>query len=91
MLKYMVDYYLEPNQTVKQKLLKVYEEFLETLEAFQEGKDNSDRAQEILDLILSSINLLKKMENEELIDIGDEISKHLVKLDEYLKIGKYKK
>lgn len=89
--EYMDEYYLEPEQTVKKKFLKVYEEFNETLEAFQEGNNNSHRAEEILDLILSSVNLLKKMQEEELIDVGTETFKHSVKLNGYLESGKYKK
>ncbi|MGL5426391.1 MAG: hypothetical protein ACRDAS_00550 [Cetobacterium sp.] len=91
MFKYMDEYYLEPNQSVKQKFLKVYEEFDETLEIFQEGNCNSDRAQEVLDLILSSVNLLRKMQHEDLIDIGTETFKHSLKLNKYLETGKYKK
>ncbi|MGL4976650.1 MAG: hypothetical protein ACRC5G_01380 [Cetobacterium sp.] len=57
-LEYMDEYYLEPNQTIKEKFLKVYEEFNETLESFRQGNNNSHKAEEVLDLILSSINLV---------------------------------
>lgn len=90
-LEYMDEYYLEPNQTIKEKFLKVYEEFNETLESFRQGNNNSHKAEEVLDLILSSINLLKKMQEEELIDIPTELFRHQIKLNSYLESGKYSK
>ncbi|MGL5715487.1 MAG: hypothetical protein ACRCX2_20880 [Paraclostridium sp.] len=87
----MNDYYLEPDQSIIEKLLKVYEEFEEVVDSFKVENNNSDKAQEILDLILSSLNLLKKMEREELIDVQTELFKHQLKLNRYLENGKYKK
>ncbi|MGL5243872.1 MAG: hypothetical protein ACRC7R_01670 [Sarcina sp.] len=87
---YMSEYYLEPNQDVLDKFLKVREEFLEVSEEiYKETK--SELAQEILDLILASKNLLKKLEQEGKVDIGTETFKHSLKLNKYLESGKYKK
>lgn len=91
MLKYMDDYYLEPNQSYSGKFMKVVEEYGELKESVENCGTHSATAQEILDLILSSINLLKKMNDEELIDIGTETFKHSVKLNQYLETGKYTK
>ncbi|MGL5712753.1 MAG: MazG nucleotide pyrophosphohydrolase domain-containing protein [Paraclostridium sp.] len=88
--EYMSEYYLEPNQDVLDKFLKVREEFLEVSEEiYKETK--SELAQEILDLILASKNLLKKLEREGKVDIGTETFKHSLKLNKYLESGKYKK
>lgn len=88
--EYMSEYYLEPNQDVLDKFLKVREEFLEVSEEiYKETK--SELAQEILDLILASKNLLKKLEQEGKVDIGTETFKHSLKLNKYLESGKYKK
>lgn len=88
--EYMSEYYLEPNQDVLDKFLKVREEFLEVSdEVYKETK--SELAQEILDLILASKNLLKKLEQEGKVDIGTETFKHSLKLNKYLESGKYKK
>ncbi|MGL5713615.1 MAG: hypothetical protein ACRCX2_11400 [Paraclostridium sp.] len=87
---YMSEYYLEPNQDVLDKFLKVREEFLEVSEEiYKETK--SELAQEILDLILASKNLLKKLEQEGKVDIGTETFKHSLKLNKYLESGKYEK
>lgn len=90
--EYMSEYYLEPNQTLGAKFQKVEEEFLEVKEEFLDLVDNkSDLAQELLDLILSSKNMLKKLEDSGYIDIGTETFKHSLKLNKYLESGKYKK
>lgn len=89
---YMSEYYLEPNQSLGQKFQKVEEEFLEVKEEFLELIDNkSDLAQELLDLILSSKNMLKKLEDSGYIDIGTETFRHSLKLNKYLEDKKYRK
>ncbi|MGL5189817.1 MAG: hypothetical protein ACRC7S_09240 [Cetobacterium sp.] len=90
--EYMSEYYLEPTQTLGAKFQKVEEEFLEVRDEFLKLDNNySELAQEILDLILASKNLLKKLENNNHIDIGTEVFKHSLKLNKYLDSGKYKK
>lgn len=92
MFKYMEDYYLEPQQSIPDKMVKVKEEFREVKESYEDNNcDNSHLAQEALDLILSTTNLLRKMQDEGLIDIGTETFKHSVKLNQYLETGKYTK
>ncbi|MGL5126165.1 MAG: hypothetical protein ACRC6U_09340 [Fusobacteriaceae bacterium] len=89
MLEYLKDYHLEPNLGIRGQLSKVMEEFEEVKEAFGENRNNSHRAQEILDLILSSVNLLRKMERDDLILISEEVEMHKNKLNFYLEEGKY--
>ncbi|MEG2347410.1 MAG: hypothetical protein RSB50_06985 [Cetobacterium sp.] len=91
MFKYMGDYYLEPQQSVEDKFLKVEEEYKEIKMGICFSKGNSHIAQELLDTILACKNMLRKMQDEELIDIGTETFKHSVKLNQYLETGKYKK
>ena len=92
MFKYMEDYYLETQQSIPDKMVKVKEEFREVKESYEDDDcDNSHLAQELLDLILVSKNMLRKMQDEGLIDIGTETFKHSVKLNQYLETGKYKK
>lgn len=95
MFKYMEDYYLEPKQSYSNKYKKVVEEFNELKESVESYGPGASTAQEItqeaLDLILSTTNLLRKMQDEGLIDIGTETFKHSVKLNQYLETGKYKK
>lgn len=93
-LEYLNDFYFEPTQTVCEKVGKLEEESKEVIEAHEKSlkgkKSNSDVAQEVLDTIHAGINLLKKMNEEELVTIETEIFKHSVKLGEYLDSGKYK-
>ena len=91
MLEYMEYYYLEPGQSYSGKFMKVVEEFEELKESVETCQTHSATAQEALDLILTTMNLLKKMEDEELIDIGTETFKHSIKLNKYLETGKYEK
>ncbi|MGL5904792.1 MAG: hypothetical protein ACRCZO_19060 [Cetobacterium sp.] len=90
-LNHLNDYYLEPNQSINEKFNKVKEEFYEVKDCFENNYNNSDTAQEMLDLILTSVNLLKKMEREDLITISEEVEIHKDKLEYYLKSGKYSK
>lgn len=90
-LNYLNDYYLEPNQSINEKFNKVKEEFYEAKDCFENNYNNSDTAQEILDLILTSVNLLKKMEREDLITISEEVEIHKDKLEYYLGSGKYRR
>ncbi|MGL5854197.1 MAG: hypothetical protein ACRCYA_03060 [Cetobacterium sp.] len=89
--EYMDEYYLEPEQSILGKIEKIHEEYGEVKESIEEKKSNSHTAQEVLDLILVSVNFLKKLEAEEMIDIPTELFKHQVKLNRYLDTGKYKK
>lgn len=91
--EYMDEYYLEPNQGLAAKIEKIHEEYGEVKEALENGgaETTSELAQEVLDLILVSVNFLKKLEAEEMIDIPSELFKHQVKLNGYLETGKYKK
>lgn len=91
--EYMDEYYLEPDQGLVGKMEKIDEEYKEVKKALESGgaETTSDLAQEILDLILVSLNFLKKLESEEMIDIPTELFKHQVKLNGYLETGKYKK
>lgn len=91
MFKYMEDYYLEPQQSTVEKMDKIDEEYLELRKAYFTKESFSEIGQETLDLILSSINFLKKLEEEELIDIPTELFKHQLKLNRYLETGKYTK
>ncbi|WP_297636804.1 hypothetical protein [uncultured Clostridium sp.] len=95
MFKYMEDYYLEPKQSYSSKYTKVVEEFGELKECVENYGPVSSTAEEIaqesLDLILSTTNFLRKMQDEGLIDIGTETFKHSVKLNQYLETGKYTK
>ena len=72
---------------------KVTEEFKEVDKSHFEiltGKGTaSELAQELLDLIHSSVNMLKKMDKDELITCETEIFKHSIKLIHYLESGKY--
>ncbi|MGL5685989.1 MAG: hypothetical protein ACRCXQ_09380 [Vagococcus fluvialis] len=89
---YMSEYYLEPNQTLGAKFQKVEEEFLEVRKEFlEENIDNSKLAQETLDLMLTCKNMLKRMEELGIIDIGTEVFKHSIKLNKYLEDKKYVK
>ncbi|MGL5716763.1 MAG: hypothetical protein ACRCX2_27355 [Paraclostridium sp.] len=90
-MQHLDEFYLEPNQSINEKFNKVKEEFCEVKDCFENNYNNSDTAQELLDLILSSINLLKKMEREDLIAISEELKLHKEKLEYYLKSGKYSK
>lgn len=91
--EYMDEYYLEPNQGLVGKVEKIHEEYGEVKEALENlgAETTSELAQEVLDLILVSVNFLKKLEAEEMIDIPTELFKHQVKLNGYLETGKYKK
>lgn len=90
--EYMSEYYLEPNQTLGMKFQKVSEEFEEVRVEFLNKKiNNSDLAQELLDLVLTCKNMLHKMEDLGLIQVGTETFKHSLKLNGYLENGKYKK
>ena len=89
--EYMDEYYLEPQQSIVGKKEKIDEEYNEVVMSFESNNNTSDLAQEVLDLILVSINFLKKLENEEMIDIPSELFKHQIKLNCYLETGKYKK
>lgn len=93
-LEYINDFYFEPNQSLLEKMDKVIEEFKEVDKSHFEmltGKGTaSELAQELLDLIHSSINMLKKMDQEELITYDTEIFKHSIKLIQYLENKKYK-
>lgn len=92
MFKYMDNYYLESNQSIVEKFFKVKEEYEEVFEEFaMNNNSKSDLAQELLDLILASKNMLRKMQDEELINIGTETFNHRVKLNTYLETGKYRK
>lgn len=92
-LEYINDFYFEPNQSLLEKMDKVTEEFKEVDKSHFEmltGKGTaSELAQELLDLIHSSINMLKKMDKEELITYDTEMFKHSIKLIQYLESGKY--
>lgn len=92
--EYMNDFYFEPDQSLLEKMNKVSEEFKEVDKSHFEmltGKGTaSELAQELLDLIHSSINMLKKMDKEELITYDTEIFKHSIKLIQYLENKKYK-
>lgn len=92
-LEYMDGFFFEPAQSIKEKIEKISEEFKEVLEAYQNsvsGIDtSSDLAQEALDLILVSVNLLKKLEKEERISLGTEFFKHSLKLGRYESEKKY--
>lgn len=89
--EYMAEYYLEPQQSIVGKKEKIDEEYNEVKAAFESNNNTSELAQEVLDLILVSVNFLKKLEAEEMIDIPSELFKHQVKLNQYLETGKYKK
>ena len=91
--EYMDEYYLEPDQGLVAKIEKIHEEYGEVKEALENGgaETTSELAQEVLDLILVSVNFLKKLEAEEMIDIPSELFKHQVKLNGYLETKKYKK
>ncbi|MGL5778834.1 hypothetical protein [Cetobacterium sp.] len=93
-LEYLNDFYFEPQQILLEKMDKVTEEFKEVDKSYFNmliGKNTaSELAQELLDLIHSSINMLKKMDSEELITYDTEIFKHSIKLIQYLENGKYK-
>lgn len=91
MFKYMDYYYLEPNQSILDKVNKIDEEYLELRKAWVTKETTSEIVQEALDLILATKNFLKKLEAEDLIDIPSELFKHQVKLNRYLETGKYKK
>ncbi|MGL5658177.1 MAG: hypothetical protein ACRDDK_03765 [Cetobacterium sp.] len=91
--EYMDEYYLEPDQGLVGKMEKIDEEYNEVKVALEDGGADtiSELAQEVLDLILVSYNYLRKLEEEEMIDIPTEVFKHQVKLNRYLETGKYKK
>lgn len=91
--EYMDEYYLEPDQGLVGKMEKIDEEYNEVKAALEDGGADtiSELAQEVLDLILVSYNYLRKLEEEEMIDIPTEVFKHQVKLNRYLETGKYKK
>lgn len=91
--EYMDEYYLEPDQGLVGKMEKIDEEYNEVKAALEEGGADtiSELAQEVLDLMLVSYNYLRKLEEEEMIDIPTEVFKHQVKLNKYLETGKYKK
>lgn len=91
--EYMHDYYLEPDQGLVGKMEKIDEEYNEVKAALEDGGADtiSELAQEVLDLMLVSYNYLRKLEEEEMIDIPTEVFKHQVKLNRYLETGKYKK
>lgn len=89
--EYLENYYLEPGESYSTKFLKIVEEYGELKESVEEGKTHSHTAQEVLDLMLTCVNFLKRMEKDEFITIGTEVYKHSVKLNKYLETGKYKK
>lgn len=91
--EYMDEYYLEPDQGLVGKMEKIDEEYNEVKTALEDGGADtiSELVQEVLDLILVSYNYLRKLEEEEMIDIPTEVFKHQVKLNRYLDTGKYKK
>ncbi len=91
--EYMDEYYLEPDQGLVGKMEKIDEEYNEVKAALEDGGADtiSELAQEVLDLMLVSYNYLRKLEEEEMIDIPTEVFKHQVKLNRYLETGKYKK
>lgn len=91
--EYMDEYYLEPDQGLVGKMEKIDEEYNEVKAALEDGGADtiSELAQEVLDLMLVSYNYLRKLEEEEMIDIPTEVFKHQVKLNSYLETGKYKK
>ncbi|MGL4998557.1 MAG: hypothetical protein ACRC5T_06260 [Cetobacterium sp.] len=91
MLEYLDEFHLEKELGVSEQFQKVLEEYVELEESFYTNCNNSHRAQEALDLILSTLNLLKKMERDDLITISEEVEMHKDKLNFYLESGKYKK
>lgn len=91
MFKYMKNYFFESQESVQDKLNKIDEEYLELRKAWVTKETSSETAQEVLDLILTCKNFLKKLEAEDLIDIPSELFKHQNKLNRYLETGKYTK
>lgn len=86
-LKYLDYFYFEPRQDLSEKIEKVVEEHHEVLEAFhyfnKGSKTASELADELLDSILSSINALKKLSKDELVDLETVVNKHRIKIECY--------
>ncbi|MGL5745421.1 MAG: MazG nucleotide pyrophosphohydrolase domain-containing protein [Cetobacterium sp.] len=88
---YFNNFYLEPNQSLIKKENKFLEEVEEAATCILENSNKSELAQELLDVMLTAFNLLKKLEKEDYIDLKTELKDHKNKLDGYVEQGKYKK
>lgn len=90
---YMDKLYINPRESLQTKLCKMDEEATEAIEAYIDYKNgvktSSEVADEVLDTILTCINMLKKMQDEELIDLNEVTNNHKKKLNDYIKTKKY--
>ncbi|MGL6023788.1 MAG: hypothetical protein ACRC0F_04155 [Cetobacterium sp.] len=89
MYRYMELFHFEHEASLQHQFNKIKEEYLEVHKSFFNNESNHELAQELLDLILATKNLLLKMERDDLINLSYETDVHLEKVNYYVKSNKY--